>query len=150
MPQIELPNLYALVDVIDVGTDYWFVRTDSGMYFETYLENNFIGIGWNYITLEDLTKSDVEVKNKIAQHEGLDLSDSDKKRLVTTIYTKLLRFKNLAKGDRVVIPSSGSGEFGFGIVLDRSPYVDVNRTGNCEYYQTKKSKMGIATKDRST
>lgn len=140
---MALPNLYDLVGEVNTGTDYWFVRTDSGTYFETYLQNGFVGIGWNYITLEDLTKSDVDVKEKIGRFEKLDLEDSNNKRLVTTIYTKLLRFKNLAKGDRIVIPSAASGQFAFGTIEDKNPYVDADQSFDCEYYKRRRVRWGV-------
>lgn len=38
-----LEDLIKSVSQIDAQRDYWFVRTDSGIYFETYIQNSFIG-----------------------------------------------------------------------------------------------------------
>jgi|GEM_PF-4710568 hypothetical protein len=37
--------------------EYWFVRTDSGTYYDTFKENNFIALGWNNITVRDIKES---------------------------------------------------------------------------------------------
>ena len=34
--------------------NYWLVRTDGGNYFEDFTRNNYIAIGWDYLTLERL------------------------------------------------------------------------------------------------
>ncbi len=132
--------LFEQVNEIDESDEYWFVRTDSGQFFETYLANDFIAIGWNYITIEDLRGSDEVVKAKIAKNAKLSLDDSNERGKVTAIYTKLLRFINLKKGDRIIIPSSNSDNYAFGIVASQRTTSDAEQSFDCEYYKRRKIK----------
>lgn len=126
------------IESIDSERGYWFVRTDNGLNFETYLENNFIGIGWNDITLEDLTKlSQNEVQSKIAKNYGFDLELVKGKSKATAIYNKLKRFKDIKKDDVVIIPSGGSNRLAFGIVTDTNVHIGLEKTGECEYFKRK-------------
>lgn len=127
------------LEIISENRGYWFVRTDSGTNFETYLNNGFIGIGWNDITLEDLTKlSAKEVQMKIAKNYGYDLELAKEKSKTTAIYNKLKRFKDIAKNDVVIIPSNGSFRLAFGIVEETNVHIGIEKTGECEYYKRKK------------
>jgi hypothetical protein len=135
----SLPNEINELEFIDNERGYWFVRTDNGINFDTYYENGFIGIGWNDITLEDLTKLSVnDVQAKIAKNNNYDLQLARGKSKVTGIYNKLIRFKDIKKGDVIMMPSYGSGRLAFGIVEDSNVYVELEKTGDCEYYKRKK------------
>lgn len=128
------------VKVLDDSIGYWFVRTDSGDNFETFLEKDFIGIGWNAITYEDLkTLSPDELKNKIAASEDLDLNTTAGKTNATSTLNKLSIFKNLKKGDIIVIPSRHSSRYAFGLIQDNHIYNEFNDK-NCDYYKRRKVK----------
>lgn len=45
-----LPHLYS-------NSDYWLFRANGGEYYTDFNLNNYIGIGWNDITLNDIEKS---------------------------------------------------------------------------------------------
>ena len=69
-----IEDLIKKVTEISLATQYWFVRTDYGENFETYYNNEFIAIGWNNITLEDLKdpNSDERIRTKLIKSENLD------------------------------------------------------------------------------
>ena len=118
--------------------NYWFVRTDSGHYFEDFYENGYIAIGWNYLTLDAMSSPEKDVdhlKRRIAVMEGLSIDDIDddslsedelselstkltnNKRNVTKIFNKVNLFVNdIKQGDIVVIPSSNSSYIAIGMV----------------------------------
>ncbi|WP_412468207.1 hypothetical protein [Pedobacter sp. KLB.chiD] len=134
-----LEDLINSVSKTDAEKDYWFVRTDNGIHFETYVQNNFIGIGWNEITLNDLrTKTPDEIKGKIADVYNIDIALTRGKGQVSAIFNKLKRFQNLKKGDLIIIPSANSSRFAFGIIADQRIYVDADQHYNCDYYKRRK------------
>jgi len=138
---MNFQGLLENVKNIESHRGYWFVRTDSGKNFETFVKNSFIGIGWNGITLEDLRDASLkaaEVKRKIAKRYNIDIDKSSGKGKTTAIYTKLLRFKEFKKGDLIIIPSSNSKLYAFGIIQDNSIYNDIDQTHNCSYYKRRK------------
>lgn len=122
-------------------TEYWFVRTDFGEHYDTYYENDFIAIGWNYITLEDISiaeKNPTLLAQKIISNQGLNPSSKQTKGKVTRIINKLIAFKNLKKNDVIIIPSRGSSFYAFGTVVDDFIYTDPLKSYNCEYYKRRK------------
>jgi restriction system protein len=132
-------SLIASVKEIDLERNYWFVRTDSGLYFETYINNNFIGIGWNEITVHDLINLTAnEAKAKLADVNNIDLSIAKGKSQVTSIYNKLQRFQNLKKNDVIVIPSSNSSRLAFGIITDNIIQSEAEQINNCVYFKRRK------------
>jgi restriction system protein len=130
------------VENISKETNYWFVRTDYGEYFDTFYENGFIGIGWNEISIEELknTGLKVSVKEKIGKAEELDYDKTSTKGTITAIYNKLNRFINLKKGDIVIIPSRKSSRYAFGIIQDNEAYSVYQDENNCKHVKRKKVK----------
>ncbi|MGQ7869741.1 hypothetical protein [Sunxiuqinia sp. sy24] len=122
---------------------YWFVRTDNGQYYDTYLENNFIAIGWNYITVHDIVNSsEEEVKAKISQHEpqSPEQSDVSYKMKISGIYNKIVRFNDLSEGDIIVIPNEGSGSLAFGEIIQNHIYVNIDGENDCIYHKRREVK----------
>src|SRR5690606_9298455 len=94
------------VDNISSKTNYWFIRTNYGEYFNEFTENGYIAIGWDYFTLDEIINRDVNyIKNKIASHEKFNPEKSQDKMKITSSYNKIKTFINLKKGDVVVVPS---------------------------------------------
>lgn len=139
---MDISNLINWIPVVEEKRKYYFVRTDSGVNFEVFLQGGFIGIGWNPISIEDMTKlMPSQVKEKIASKTvdgGIDLSTSKGKSTATAIYNKLKHFMDLKKGDMVIIPSYGSSRLAFGIVADEYVYSEVNDLGDCNYTKRRK------------
>lgn len=128
------------IDVIEVRSDYWFIRTDGGQYFNTFFENGFIGIGWNDILLRDLRNPINEVKSKIARTNELDLTTKAGRSKTTDIYNKITRFNELRKNDVVVIPSENSSYICFGLIDDDALYEDAEESHNCPYVKRRRVK----------
>jgi len=139
MAQAQSPfeQLFNSVTEIKPSKGYWFVRTDSGQHFEEFYREGFIGMGWNYITVNDIKNLSVSAfKDKIAINEKLDMSIKKSKGKVTAIYNKIIRFQQLKKGDLVIIPSHGSSRFAFGIIEDS--IIENDPKGNCNYRKRRK------------
>lgn len=118
-------------DIVETEKDYWFIRTSKGKNFSTFTNHGFIGIGWNYITTQDLRdKNEFEIKAKIARlHEekgiiGLDQRTTSGKTKITSIYNKIKRFESLKEGDLVIIPNKGSESLSFGYITDEKIFND--------------------------
>jgi hypothetical protein len=135
-------ELVKKVESISQETNYWFVRTDYGEYFDTYYKNNFIGIGWDEISIEELknTGLKVAVKEKIGKIENLDYDKTSTKGTITAIYNKLVRFINLKKGDIVIIPSKKSSRYAFGVIEEDEAYSKFEDENNCKHVKRKKVK----------
>ncbi|GAE64569.1 hypothetical protein H3Z85_03440 [Chryseobacterium indologenes] len=120
---MDINQILERVDEFNSDRRYWFVRTDNGRHFPDYIKNNYIAIGWSYITLNDIkNRSDSEVKEKIAKKEGLDPSNTKQKAKITSIYNKIERFSKLKKGDIIVVPSRRSERLAFGEITDDASF----------------------------
>lgn len=117
-------------DEIDGNREYWYVRTESGKLYDTFKHNNFIALGWNEITTDEIKKSfhnpeflkkkiysisvrDEKLRAKLTNEQInysniIDLATSSGKLKSSMIINKLQNFYNLRYGDVVVIPSYGS------------------------------------------
>lgn len=124
--------------------NYWYIRTDKGLNFQTFYENNFVAIGWNEITIDDLIRHDENhqpLRNRVesANQESLnDLTLTGKKSQITLIIKKNLVFHSMKKGDIVIIPSANTEYLAFGIVDDERTYSETGH--NCSYFKRRKIK----------
>lgn len=135
-------NLGSLLNKIEIVSDrknYWLVRTNKGILFEEYLNGNFIALGWDYLTSDQLTTlSKEEIKMKIAKNENLDITKTEDKIKITTSYNKLMTFLNLKKEDIVLIPSRNSDRIAFGKVVDNKIYEDKNKLEEGTFFKRRK------------
>lgn len=129
------------VQVLSEDKNYWFVRSASGRFFETFVNESFIGIGWNEISYEDLTtKKPTEVKEKISKLYKIDTSIRKGKSKVTNIYNKLKSFIGLKKGDLIIVPSVSSSRLAFGEIIEDFIYIENDKLEECTYRKRRKIK----------
>ncbi len=139
---MTIDELVKNVTEVSSKTQYWFVRTDDGKYFETFYKHGFIGIGWNDVTLEELKTASTseKLRNKIIKSEKFDPDKKSTKGKVSTIINKLNNFINLKKGDIIVIPSRSSSRFAFGEIQSTLTVNDIYKSHGCDFYKRKKVK----------
>jgi restriction system protein len=111
----QMEELIKYVPQIPEDQRYWFVRTNSGEFYDNFVNEGFIGIGWNQIEIKHLTEnrplSDI-VRDKYKNENRPNY-----------VANQIKTFCNdMKKGDIVLIPSSRSTYIHFGIVRDDEPY----------------------------
>lgn len=130
---------------ISEDRSYWFVRSDHGKYFDTFFENGFIGIGWNYISASRIKLENKEaIEKTILKKEEYDPELQKTKSNLTASFNKLLNFSEFKKGDVVVCPSHLSTELAFGIIADDQIFEE--ETYNCPYRKRRKINWVIKEK----
>lgn len=129
------------------GRSYWLVRTNSGKFFQPYIDGNYIAIGWNFINVFDINNKNSEeiIREKLKktlplteEHQKVDFNSSKGKSLITSIYNKIVKFDELKKGDIVLIPGKGSQNIAFGIIDSDDIYESTDLT--CDFTKRKKVK----------
>ena len=139
-----LQELLSLLPTISEKRKYWFVRTNSGYYYEAFLNGNYIAIGYNDITLESIKKANTK------DETGIKILSE----IISKKYTKeqeyrpghsasqLLKFVyEIKKGDIVLIPSENSTEISFGEVRETPVYLENRKSLNdSDYIKRKKVK----------
>lgn len=130
MPKLKKTNtIFDHVAKISSQKEYWYLGTDGGAHYEDFIRNGYIGIGANFIPasaiLEENLKylrSAVISHNKRYKPTDFDHLDQRNKSSVTKTVNELFAFKNLKKGDVVLIPSEDSGYFSIGEIADDEIY----------------------------
>lgn len=139
-------NITDLIDsVVEVQqeTNYWFIRTDYGRYYDTFVENGFIAIGWNNVTVSELNELDVfryTIHERLTISENINTASQGGKSKLTSITNKLVKFVNLKENDVVIIPNQNSGQYAFGVIQGSAPYTDYGNTLNCEHQKRRRVK----------
>lgn len=132
-------NLYEFlkdVKAIKENTKYWLVRTMGGDFYEEFVKDEFIAIGYNEITIDDLNH--LPQKEKQAKKILQEMLKVRRENLRNVGYpaSQILRFaREMQEGDIVIVPASLSYKVTFGIVkselyqLDKRTYIE----GRCPF-----------------
>lgn len=105
---------------------YWLVRTMGGDYYSEFVKDNFIAIGYNFITLQDLKSlpDNETISKEILTSMFEDRMDIPSERSHYAIGQILRFYREISIGDVVIVPSRGSHSVSFGIV-ESSIYEDI-------------------------
>ncbi|MCX6232925.1 MAG: hypothetical protein NTZ33_15455 [Bacteroidetes bacterium] len=140
---MTISEIILKVESVNTESNYWFVRTDYGRLFEDFYQNNFIAIGWDYLTLYDIRNGNIEaIKKKMADIEKVDLNTFSGKMKISLAYNKIQTFISLKKDDIIVMPSRNSDRLAFGRVDDDAAYEDLSvkefiKRRKVEWYEIK-------------
>lgn len=117
---LELDNLLKNLPEINADRNYWLVRTQSGQFYDTFLKNNFISVGYNKIPSEainDLSYAIPDRKIFIEKFKGLVTKFYPEENRPGAIASQVTKFIfDIKKDDIVIIPSVNSTEISIGRV----------------------------------
>lgn len=140
MDTAEVKRIIESLTTIENNRQYWFVRTQGGNYYNTFLKNSYIAIGYDDISLSIIKKAFENVNGKKS------LSDVIKSKYVEElrpnyIGNQLIDFSyNLRKGDIVIIPSEASNYISIGEIEETPIYEIENKLSDddCPFLKRKK------------
>ena len=110
---------------IDPSRKYWFIRSDSGNYYDDFVQNDYIAIGWDYLCKDDflidslgIIKNEDALKNIIDKNEPIrGTSEQGRKSTITKIFNKVARFiYEVEEGDIIITPAENSEKISIGVV----------------------------------
>ncbi|MFY2157397.1 hypothetical protein ACOSZF_17305 [Cytobacillus firmus] len=142
----ELEHTIHSIPTIDPNRRYWLVRTNAGDFYDEFFMENYIGIGWNKVKLEDL---------KVARPLADIVSERYPDERHNYVANQVLTFvRMIKKGDIVLIPSKNSVYITFGEIIETAVYeedsipeniedeelLDVDFDGRCPYIKRKNVK----------
>ncbi|PRZ19574.1 hypothetical protein [Flavobacterium granuli] len=141
---MNFDNLLTEFESFESEKNYWFLRTMKGKFFSGFVDGGYIGINWNYVTAEQLRngnermiKDIIEANERDSKGNLYDSRTTKGKSKITSIYNKIIRFKELKNGDIVVIPSNGSKYLAFGIITDNEIYNNFD-DDRCDFHKRRK------------
>lgn len=96
---------------IPEDTNFWLVRTMSGYFYEEFIDEGYVALGWNYIT----QNTSFDDKNIKILKDDIKERYGDKRPGVAV--NKCMRFiEDVKPGDYVLIPNAGGSEVTIGIL----------------------------------
>jgi len=127
-----LDSLVSEVSEVPYSKQYWFIRTKSGQLYDTFIDNNFVGLEHteisletlNFLTIANLDQNDflLALKDQIKSYygrRGASSEDDITTQKIGLIAGQVNRFYNeVKKGDIVIIPSYNSELVSFGEVTE--------------------------------
>jgi len=127
-----LDTISETVKPISSTKRYWLIRTKGGELFDTFYENDFVGLDHQQLSLKDLsslrirylddTKFHNAIKDAVIDYYTEDLETGEKSladRTITLIANQIYKFhRQVRKGDIVIIPSYSSTKVAFGEILE--------------------------------
>jgi restriction system protein len=122
-----IEEVAARIPVLQADRQYWFIRTNGGLFYDDFLNSASVGIGYNLVTWAQLKKSLAKNKDAEGGIVGAIIArypEFDKNKLgrVAGLFSRF--YNEMKPGDVVVMPSAGSVEYAFGIVTDGDPFED--------------------------
>lgn len=126
------PNITPLLSFTP-NTNFWVIRAEGGKYYDDFIDDNYIGIRYNKVTiadLEELKKSDEILsedtvkelyKKKYDPKDKKEMDRSAKQRLTQHAKQTYLFTFRMESGDVVFVPSKRSEYFAVGFI-DGEPY----------------------------
>lgn len=101
------------IQTINADRKYWFIRSQSGAYYDEFVQEDYVGIGWdafNEIHLFDSLKKDEFIQKIKEKYTNV--------KRPGYIYEQIRRFFNeISIGDIVMVPSTDSKQIAFGEVV---------------------------------
>lgn len=136
-----------LIKNLSLETNYWLVRTSGGSFYDEFVAENYIAIGWNEISdLEEIkqTKSDTNIKDRLMDKiKKLKTDDGKEEPQPGRIYSQITKFVNeMTEGDIVLIPSQKSNLIEFGVIESDPHIIDKKifntEDGECDFLKRRK------------
>lgn len=136
----DLNLLVETVQSISSSKNYWFIRTQTGSLYQTFIDNNYVSIGHKEVPVQFLTtKKNIyatnessiikEIKSMIKSYHASDEPPLNE-RSISLIASQIVRFVyDIKVGDIIIIPSSKSNEINFG-VIENEQLVDADYNKN--------------------
>lgn len=119
--------------------NYWLVRTEGGTLYESFMTGNFIAIGYDKISLEEISvvRTNDEAGINILAEKIKSKYEDEKRAKHSARQLKKFTYE-IKKNDIVLIPSQNSEEITFGQIEETSAFNNFDNKFNCPSIKRKK------------
>lgn len=118
---------------IDSSTKFWIIRTKRGCFYDEFISEGFIALGWNTIAEKELLdikkangKKAKEEKEREKLENNIKTNYPRNKQIAETLNKCIRFFDEMKEGDIVMIPSAKSKIVSFAVIGNY--YEDINCT----------------------
>lgn len=115
----NINNIKALVDSIEIpilleNIRFWLIRTESGLFYEEYVNNDFVALSWNEILSSDIKKANKDKDEKDSLYKVI--AEEYNSKQPGMIFNKCDKFINeIKEGDIFMIPDKSNNEITFAV-----------------------------------
>lgn len=120
----SVTDILSALPQINSEANFWMVRANHGEYYDDFNIRGYIGVGYDELSLDEIQSNTNEKLTSLLQERKP--KDKNGKPISSGTYTKwvgqLKRFAlEIKPGDYVLVPSTASKHFSFGVVVEK-PY----------------------------
>lgn len=116
----HISELSMSISQISNERGYWFFRSLGGAYYSDFFKYNFIAIGYNEISIKDITFANDKT---VSEHIKNKLTIGGKADKSGYAASQMIRFiRCFKKGDVVIVPDYASRKVVYGIITSDKPY----------------------------
>jgi len=140
MADIDIQEIINSLAHVSNKRNYWFIRTQGGDFYETFLDNDYIAIGYDDIRLSSINNAHNN-KNLLTSLVQVIKEQYPEETRPGYIANQLIDFTyNVKKGDIVIIPSEATSRISIGEVVETPIFELKNRIADadCPYLKRKK------------
>ena len=145
MDNIDFQRLIGCIEIHEINpdTNFWMVRTNQGRFYDEFIRENFIALGWNIITEERISNNKTENEKKLIYEEIKKNYKGTKQP--GRVYNKCVHFvEDIRENDIIMIPKANSEAISFALAgeyyeaksLDYTKEIEVNAQINEGWGQT--------------
>lgn len=137
----DVNDILTALPTINENATFWMIRANKGEYYTDFVMNQYVGIGYDEISLKDAQTKTNEQMTQIF-HEKKP-KDKDEHPIPSGTYTswigQLRRFANEIKpGDYVLVPGISSDRFSLGVVLGQPFEITSDELNHVEEIKNRK------------
>lgn len=137
MNETEIDEIIQQIPKVRDNRNYWFVRTQGGDYYESFVQRRFVAIGYNKVSLSEIKTANDSAATKDYLAEIIKSKYPDEQR-PNYIGKQLIDFAyNIKKGDVVLVPSASSEVISIGEVVN-TPVYEAEQSDECPFLKRKK------------
>jgi len=111
------------IPIIKDERKYWLVRTKSGLYYESFISNKFVGLGWNKIGEDIINNLQPNINSYDLKDYIKSLYPTEKRPGLVAGYIENF-YTKVKKGDIILIPDKKSRYIAFGEIIDDAVYYE--------------------------
>lgn len=139
--EAELAILSDSLQVVDDKVECWFVRTAGGAYFDNFLGYEYIGIGWELISIEDVKRAVSSPNKKDVLQELVALRYPEQLQ-PGRITSQILRFyESMKVGDLVMFPYDRGAHIAICEVISDVIPIEKHMLDDCPYVLNRKVRI---------
>lgn len=140
MTSSEIDSIIESITKFKNTRNYWFIRTQGGNYYDSFLLKSYVAIGYDEVNISDIKKATIDDVGRQSLTEIIRTKFPDESR-PNYIGNQLIDFSyNIKKGDIVVIPSYSSEYISIGEVTETPIYqeTETKQGDECPFSKRKK------------